>query len=86
MMVKVVITGRGYDAAQDVPAQLSLAEQVTVDDALRAIDRLLPDGRRLAASCLVALGGEHLGTVASHPARTLHEGDELLIIAPVAGG
>ena len=86
MIVKVVIAGRGYDAAQDVPEQLALAEQATVDDALAAIDRLLPDGHPLAASCLVALSGEHLGTVGSHRPRRLREGDELVIVAPVAGG
>jgi molybdopterin converting factor small subunit len=86
MMVKVMIAGRGYDAAQDVPEQLALAGQATVDDALEAIGRLLPDGHSLAASCLVAVSGEHLGTVGSHQPRLLHEGDELVIIAPVAGG
>ena len=86
MIVKVVIAGRGYDAAQDVPEQLAFPEQATVDDALEAIDRLLPESHPLAASCLVALCGEHLGTVGSHRPRPLHEGDELVIIAPVAGG
>jgi molybdopterin converting factor small subunit len=86
MMVKVVITGRGYDAAQDIPAQLSLAEGATVDDALQSLDRLLPKGRRLAASCLIAVSGDHLGTLAQHRPRLLHEGEELLVIAPVAGG
>lgn len=84
--MKVVIAGRGYDAAQDVPEQLALAEQATVDDALAAIDRLLPEGHPLAASCLVALCGEHLGTVGNHRPRPLRDGDELMIIAPVAGG
>ena len=86
MIVNVVIAGRGYDAAHDVPEQLAFPEQATVDDALEAIDRLLPDGQPLAASCLVALSGEHLGTVGSHRPRPLREGDELVIIAPVAGG
>jgi molybdopterin converting factor small subunit len=86
MIVKVMIAGRGYDAAQHIPEQLALAEQATLDDALEAINRLLPDGHPLAASCLVAISGEHVGTVGVHPSRRLHEGDELVIIAPVAGG
>jgi molybdopterin converting factor small subunit len=33
----------------------------------------------------VALSGVHLGTLRSHQARQLADGDELLILAPVAG-
>ena len=69
MIVKLLIAGRGYDVAEDVPERLALSESATIDDALQAIDRLLPEGHRLAASCLVAVGGEHLGTVGSHRPR-----------------
>ena len=86
MIVHVVITGRGYDGSEAVPEQLTLAAGASIDDALAAIATYLPPGRPLAASCLLSVSGQHVGTVGSHVPRTLDEGDELLVIAPVAGG
>ena len=46
----------------------------------------LPGDNPLSASCLVAVSGMHLGTLADHRPQTLKDGDELLLLAPVAGG
>jgi molybdopterin converting factor small subunit len=84
--VRVVFVGRRYDAAQSVPELLCLPEGATVDDALTAIQAGLDGGSPLDVSCLVAVSGLHLGTLASHDPRVLSDGDELLLLAPVAGG
>jgi hypothetical protein len=85
MNVRLVYSGRGYDAAASLPGSLSLPDGSTLDDALRAIGKTA-QGFTLQASCLVAVSGIHLGTVAAHRAVRLHDGDEILLIAPVAGG
>ncbi len=84
--VQIVFVGRRYDAAESLPDRLCLAEGATLDDALKTIAEQLPDDHPLLASCLVAVSGTHLGTLADHRPRTLKDGDELLLIAPVAGG
>jgi molybdopterin converting factor small subunit len=86
MKVRVVISGRNYHAAQSVPEQLQLPEGSSLDDALAALAEHLNNGDRLPESCLVAVSGVHLGNLRSHRPRVLCEGDELLLIAPVAGG
>jgi hypothetical protein len=86
MRIRVLISGRNYDALSAVPAQLDLPDGAALSDALAAIAAALPAGVALPASCLIAISGVHLGTVASRPERTLRDGEELLLIAPVAGG
>lgn len=86
MKIRVVITGRGYHTTQHLPDELLLADLATVDDAIGRLAELLPEGQGFPASCLVAVAGRHLGTVARHESCRLHEGDELTMIAPVAGG
>jgi molybdopterin converting factor small subunit len=86
MHIRLFITGRNYNLAEGVPSELTLPEGATLDDALRSLGDLLPSGTRLPASCLVALSGRHCGTVASHSPEKLRDGDELIILAPVAGG
>ena len=86
MHVKLVISGRGYHDASALPEELTLPAGASVDDALARIAELLPEGVRLPESCLVAVSGEHLGTLARHAERELADGDELLLVAPVAGG
>jgi molybdopterin converting factor small subunit len=86
MRIRVVISGRGYDAAVGVPATWEVADATTLDELLRAVNERLPAGRTLSPSCLIAVSGAHLGTMARHAARNLCEGDEVLLIAPVAGG
>ncbi len=84
--VQVVFIGRRYDAAQAVPERLCLPDGATVDDALKAITAPLSGDHPLSASCLVAVSGMHLGTLADHRSESLKDGDELLLLAPVAGG
>jgi molybdopterin converting factor small subunit len=84
MTIRVVFSGRRYDAAQSLPEEISLPDGATVEDALKTLSDLLPV--RLPESCLVAVSGVHLGTVARHRSRDLRQGDEIVLIAPVAGG
>ncbi|MGA2031980.1 MAG: MoaD/ThiS family protein [Thermoguttaceae bacterium] len=84
--VQVVFVGRRYDAAQSLPDRLCLPDGATVDDALKAISAQLSGDNPLSASCLVAVSAVHLGTLADHRPRMLKDGDELLLLAPVAGG
>jgi molybdopterin converting factor small subunit len=86
MKIQIVYTGRSYQTAEELPSELTLAEHANVDDALAEIAHHLGDDSPLPASCLVAVCGEHVGTVASHANRQLNDGDELVLIAPVAGG
>ena len=86
MKVRVVFSGRRYDDAEALPECLTLPDGAAVDDALRALAGLMPEGKGLPKSCLVAVSGAHLGTVGSHRPRVLRDGDELVLIAPVAGG
>jgi molybdopterin converting factor small subunit len=86
MKIRVVISGRSYDVAGGVPEHLTLPEGASVDDAIEQVEQLIGDGKRLPDSCLIALSGIHLGTVRDHRPQTLADGDELVVIAPVAGG
>jgi molybdopterin converting factor small subunit len=84
--ISVVVTGRSYHATGQVPEELELPDDSSVDDALQQLASLLPADSQLPATCLVAVAGKHLGTLASHTEVTLSPGDELTLIAPVAGG
>lgn len=86
MQIQVVYSGRNYDAAGGVPRHLTLPEGCSVDEALLALRRLFPPEQPLDDSCLVAVSGAHLGTVRKHRPHQLQPGDELMLIAPVAGG
>jgi molybdopterin converting factor small subunit len=86
MKLRLFISGRNYNLADGIPDHLTLPEGATLDDALGALAGLLPGGTRLPASCLVAVSGRHCGTVASHSPEKLRDGDELVILTPVAGG
>ena len=85
MKVQVVLTGRSHPTSE-VPESFELADGATVDDALAKLSEALSDDVSLPATCLIAVSGTHLGTLNSHEARELCDGDELVIIAPVAGG
>jgi molybdopterin converting factor small subunit len=84
--IRVVVTGRNYHTAAPVPEELELGEGQSVDDALAGLAQYLPEGQSFPASCLLVVSGQHLGTVSNHQPRTLRDGDELALIAPVAGG
>ena len=84
--LQIVFLGHRYDAAHTLPDRLCLADGATLDDALAAITQQLSGDHPLAASCLVAVSGMHLGTLADHRPRLLKDGDELILLAPVAGG
>ena len=86
MHIRLFMTGRNYDFATALPDHLSLADKATLDDALEQLASLLPGGETLPPSCIVAVSGKHCGTLANHRAEVLHDDDELVILAPVAGG
>ncbi|QDU95260.1 MoaD/ThiS family protein [Lignipirellula cremea] len=86
MQIQVVVTGRSYHLAEGLPDMLSLPDGADLDAALAALAKDLPEGESFPASCLVAVSGEHVGTIGRHPARNLRDGDELVLFAPVAGG
>jgi molybdopterin converting factor small subunit len=84
--VQIVFMGHRYDAAQSVPDRLCLPDGATVDDALKAITEQLSGDNPFSTSCLVAVSGMHVGTLGDHRTMILKDGDELLLLAPVAGG
>jgi molybdopterin converting factor small subunit len=86
MKVRLVISGRSYHAANELPDQIELPDGSGVEAALKKIAALLPADNRLPDSCLVAVAGTHLGTLENHRSHALRDGDELTLIAPVAGG
>ena len=86
MKVRVLLTGRGYHNALELPPQIELPEKATVEDALAKLSALLPAGEALPSTCLVSVSGQHLGAVSSYEPCALRDGDELVLIAPVAGG
>jgi molybdopterin converting factor small subunit len=85
MKISVVVTGRSYHATGQLPREIDLPAGADVDDALSLLDSHLGDDG-LPATCLVAVAGKHLGTLANHTSAPLADGDELTLIAPVAGG
>lgn len=86
MKIQLVYTGRSYQIAERLPSELNLPDTARLDDALAAVNELLSEEDQLPASCLVSISGEHLGTLTTHDNRALNAGDELVLIAPVAGG
>ncbi len=86
MNVRIVVSGRNYDLAHSIPEELTLSERASVDDALKTLAGFLPKNRCLPGSCLLAVSGVHLGSLQQHRAQLLKDGDELLVLSPVAGG
>lgn len=85
MKIRISFSGRSYHQAQALGDELPLPDNATVNDALAEIEQRLDD-QGLPSSCLVTVSGNHLGTVANHQNQQLSDGDELVLIAPVAGG
>lgn len=86
MKVRLVISGRNYHTSQTMPEHLELPDGSSVDDALQSAAALIPGDEGLPDSCLIAVSGTHLGTLRNHRPCVLNDGDELVVIAPVAGG
>lgn len=86
MKIEINIMGRSYHVASDLPPFVELPDGATLDAVITEINRQLPDDQSLPPSCLVVHGGKHVGTLAQHEAVTLGDGDELVFVAPVAGG
>lgn len=86
MKLRVAMMGRGYDEMVRWPSELEVPADASLKEALHALTDLLPAGQQLSASCLVVHNGTHLGTVSTHENARLADQDELLLIAPVAGG
>ena len=86
MEIRIVVTGRSYHTAASIPQTLMLEDGASLDDALQQINEALEEGAALPGSCLIAIDNQHVGTVASHSNMALQCGQELVLIAPVAGG
>mgnify|MGYP002625376239 FL=1 len=86
MKIRVVLTGRSYHQAAALPDELELPDGSQLSDALAAINQQLSEDAVLPATCLIALAGQHVGNVAQYDDRPLADGQELTLVAPVAGG
>lgn len=86
MHIRLAFAGRNYHVAAGLPTRLTLAEGADLDAALAAVRAALAPEQGLPDTCLVAVSGVHLGTLRAHQSRVLQANDELLIVAPVAGG
>ncbi len=86
MKIHFVLTGRGQTRGDQLPSQLELPENSSVSDALSLLRASLPEGESLPESCLLVVDGTHLGTLHQHEDQQLVDGQELLLIAPMAGG
>lgn len=86
MKIRLTVTGRMYHHAGGLPAELELPEGVTLRQAINRVNELLPPEAPLSAASLIAVAGQHVGNVGGFADRPLRDGEELTIIAPVAGG
>ena len=86
MKIRLVVSGRSYPASGSLPQELTLPEGASLEEALELLQQQFSEGNSLPPTCMLALSGAHLGTLATHQTRTLCDGDELVVIAPVAGG
>lgn len=86
MKIRIVFTGRAYHTTDSLPDEIELAEDATVADAINSVESQLGGDARLPTSCVVAVSGTHVGTIGRFTDRALRDGDELLLVAPVAGG
>jgi molybdopterin converting factor small subunit len=84
MKIRIVVTGRGYDAA-DMPPELEVRDNATLAEAV-ALLRERIGSTRLSASTLVIVAGKHVGTLETFDNTALADGDEIMLLQPVAGG
>jgi len=85
MKVRISVMGRASAGPSSVPAEIELPAGATLADALEAL-RANGRGFPWSESTLVAVSGRHAGTLARHAPLPLQENDEVLLLAPVAGG
>jgi molybdopterin converting factor small subunit len=85
MQIQLQFTGRGYPAAHRLPEEIDLEPGADLATALRRISAHLGD-ETLSNSCLIAVSGKHVGTLGNYINQTLRDGDEIIVLAPVAGG
>lgn len=86
MLIRLVFMGHGYHQASDWPEQIEVPAGADVTQAVKALQNLAVEPLSLPPTCLVIVNGRHLGTIAHCDACTLTAGDELTLLAPVAGG
>ncbi len=86
MKIRVSIMGRSYHMTDGLHEFIELDDPATLEEAVQRINQLMPEGQTLTGSCLVLLGGTHFGSLDNHDPISLSDGDELTLIAPVAGG
>lgn len=84
--IRLAVTGRAYHTAEHLPEELEIPDGGSLDDMLCTFAEQYGTDAGLPGSCLVAVSGRHVGTVASHQNLVLRDGDEVALIAPVAGG
>ena len=78
--------GSGVVAAARAAVFKDVPDGATVDDVIRMLVDCYGQGPGWSETSLIAVAGRHLGTVASHVSAVLQDGDEVTLIAPVAGG
>jgi molybdopterin converting factor small subunit len=86
MKIRLVVTGRAYHQAASLPSELELHDGATLQDAIDAVGNLAGSDAQLSPSCLIAISNRHCGNIGRHENCALNDGDELALIAPVAGG
>ena len=84
MQIQLFITGRMYHLAADAPDSLDLPDGASLKDAVVHMQSQLPEP--LPDSTLVSVGGRHCGAIGLLEEATLKDGDELMLLVPVAGG
>ena len=87
MRLKFVYMGHGYDQSRQTgPSSWSCPRRPRWTSRCGFWSRNCRRTRAVAGSCLVVVSGRHLGTIARHENIALAATDELMLIAPVAGG
>lgn len=86
MNIRIVRTGGNYHQAVPLPEAIELPEGASLHDALRALREITGEEGALPGGTLVGVAGAHVGTVAECRDVPLHNGDELMLLGPVAGG
>ena len=84
MRVQLFITGRMYHLADDAPDALELPDDADLAIAIERMQGALPEP--LPESTIISVSGRHAGAIGQFENTPLRDGDELMLVAPVAGG